>query len=341
MRNLRILFIGDPHLKINNFEQSINFLRWVEQVVQEKSPDLVVNLGDTFHNHAVLRSEILKEFKDHVLSITSTTPYWYVVGNHDQWKPKDNKYHALQVLDGIKDFTVFDKTVHFGPENALYEGITVVPYVQEFDDFPTDTGRLCITHNTFIGADYGFKREDCGIDSGKVNADFIISGHIHKRQSFGNVIYPGTPYAHNANDVDHTKGLLLFESASYRQEFIESPFPRWRSIEFEIEQNRPITSLHSLLLTELNSSDKWILRVTGPKAELSAYFKSKDYFELTKGKDVIIKANPTDAEKQNRVQIKASSEASIIEEYVNKVYSGGLDKPLIIQKAQEIVKNIQ
>jgi hypothetical protein len=29
----RILFIGDPHLKITNFEQSIAFLKWIEETV--------------------------------------------------------------------------------------------------------------------------------------------------------------------------------------------------------------------------------------------------------------------------------------------------------------------
>jgi DNA repair exonuclease SbcCD nuclease subunit len=341
---LNILFIGDPHLKINNFEQSINFLRWVEETVTNLRPniDLVCNLGDTFHNHAVLRSELVKEFKDHVENIISMgIPYWYVVGNHDQWKPKDNKYHALQVFDNIDDFTVFDKTVHFNSDNDPFKGITVVPYVQKFDDFPTETLGICITHNTFIGADYGFKREDCGINADKVAADVIISGHIHKRQEFGKVVYPGTPYAHSANDVDQTKGLLLFNTRTFQREFIESPFPKWRSLEYEICQNLPITALHTQLVTELDSVNKWILKVSGPKAELSAYFKSKKYFDLIQGKKVAVKTIPTDAEKQNRVQIKATKPEDIIEEYVQKVYNGGADKSMIIHKAQEILKNIQ
>lgn len=332
----RILFIGDPHLRINQFEQSVALLRWVEEVVDKYKPDIVCNLGDTFHNHAVLRSELLKEFKDHVETITATTPYWYVIGNHDQWKPKDSKYHALQVMDNIPNFTVFDKITNLPKQN-----ITIVPYIQKFEDFPLDATGLVIAHCTFIGADYGFKREDCGINADNSNADVIISGHIHKRQSFGRVIYPGTPYAHNATDVDQTKGLLLFDTATYEQTFLESPFPKWKGLEFEIDQNSPITTLHTMLDRELDSDNKWIIKVTGPKAELSAYFKSKKYFKLIKDKNVIVKTTPTDSEKQNRVQIKSSSANDIISEYMNKVYSGGADKSLIIHKAQQIIKDIQ
>ena len=105
----KILFIGDPHLKINNFEQSMSFLTWIEKVIDEVNPDIVCNLGDTFDTHAVVRSELISEFKMHVERITAKRPYWYVLGNHDQYKPKDAKYHALQCFN-INNFTIFDKT---------------------------------------------------------------------------------------------------------------------------------------------------------------------------------------------------------------------------------------
>jgi len=334
---MKILFIGDLHLRINHFEHGVNLLRWIESQVRLHKPDIVCNLGDTFHSHAVLRSEIIKEFKDHIyLSTLNGAKYWYVLGNHDQYKPRDAKYHALQVFKDLPNLTVFDKITELPQLN-----ITMVPYVQLYKDFPLHTNKICITHNTFVGADYGFKREDCGIDAGKVNADVIISGHVHKRQSFGNVIYPGTPCAHNATDVDQSKGLLLFDTATYKQTFIESPFPKWKSLQYEINQSLDIATLHTQLETELDSINKWILKVSGPKAELSAYFKSKKYFDLTTDKNVVVKATPIDSEKQNRIQIKASSTNEIISEYVQKVYSGGADKLLIIQKAQEIIKSLR
>ena len=328
----KILFIGDPHLRMSNFQQSIEFLRWVEKQVETHRPDIVCNLGDTFHDHAVVRSELLKEFQDHIRNcLFNSQRYWYILGNHDQYKPKDNKYHALQTFN-LHRLRIFDTVQDVG------DNITVVPYVQKFEDFPLNTNQICITHNTFIGADYGFKREDAGVNADKVSAEVIISGHIHKRQSFGKVIYPGTPFAHSASDVDQTKGLLLFDTATYEQTFIESPFPRWRQIEFEATQDNPISNLHELLKTELNEQDKWIVKVTGPKVEIAAYFKSKQYINLIKGKNVVTKAVPTDNNKQ-KVQIKATSIESIMNEYIDKVYDGSLDKQLILQKTLDIIGN--
>jgi DNA repair exonuclease SbcCD nuclease subunit len=332
---VKILFIGDPHLRINNFEQSIKFLRWVEEVVKEYDPDVVCNLGDTFHDHAVLRSELLSEFKQHVHNVTVyRRSYWYILGNHDQYKPKDSKYHALQTFN-IDGFTVFDKIKNINNE------ITVVPYVQEFEDFPNNTLPIVLTHNTFIGADYGFKREDCGINADKVNADIIISGHIHKRQSFGKVIYPGTPFAHSVSDVDQSKGLLLFDTDTYKQEFIESPFPKWRGLEYEVSSEFTMIDLHKDLENSINDTDKWIVKVTGPKAELAAYFKSKEYLDLIKGKNVVSKSIPIDSNKQNKVKIKSTSPSEIVSEYIQKVYDGGVDKQLIMHKIKQIMNDIQ
>lgn len=326
----KILFIGDLHLKINNFEQCINVLKWIEEMVDVYKPDIVCNLGDTFNDHSVLRSPILTEFKQHVERITLKCPYWYVLGNHDTFTPKDSKYHALQCFN-INNFTIFDKTTEL-------EGITIVPYVAKYEDFPLQTQAICITHNTFIGADYGFKREDCGVNADKVSADIIISGHIHRRQTFGKVNYPGTPFACSANDVDQTKGILLFNTENYEQIFIESPFMRWRSVEFEVTASNPIQNLHELLKVELNTADKWIVKASGPKVELTAYFKSKIFLDLIKDKKIVTKATPTDKNKQ-KVQIKATSIEDIMSEYVNKIYDGSLDKQLILRKINDIITN--
>jgi DNA repair exonuclease SbcCD nuclease subunit len=331
----KILFIGDPHLRINDFEQSVALLRWIESIAIEHKPDIVCNLGDTFHNHAVLRSEIMKEFKDHIDNIVSNDiTYWYVLGNHDQYKPKDNKYHALQSFVQHERFVIFDK-----PRTDILD-ITIVPYVQNFADFPLDTNKICITHNTFIGADYGFRREDCGIDADKVSADIIVSGHIHKRQTFGKVVYPGTPVAHNATDVDEIKGLLLFDTETLGQLFIQAPFPAWRSLEFQLGQQLSVDEMHTKISSSVDNTNKWIVKISGPKTELLSYFKSKKYNELVSKNNIVIKSNMIDSTKQSRVKIEASSPNSIVSDYVNKVYSGSIDKQLIIQKAQEIINNL-
>ncbi|NJO52546.1 MAG: hypothetical protein HC840_27650, partial [Leptolyngbyaceae cyanobacterium RM2_2_4] len=121
---MKVLFIGDPHLRINKFQMAKDFFDWIHRVIEEHQPNLVVNLGDTFHDHAVLRSELLEEFRIHVKKVTEKygKTYIYVLGNHDQYKPKDAKYHALQNFKNISDFLVIEETIN------LFD-MTFVPFL--------------------------------------------------------------------------------------------------------------------------------------------------------------------------------------------------------------------
>ena len=142
----KILLIGDPHLKITKFDLSKKFLNWLGQLIVDQRPDLVVNLGDTFDTHAVLRSEVMTEFMNHVNSVLTVCPYVYLVGNHDQYKPNDSRYHALSHLKNkIPGFTIVDEVMNIND-------ITYVPYMHNPDLFPKITKPICIAHQTFKGA---------------------------------------------------------------------------------------------------------------------------------------------------------------------------------------------
>ena len=297
---------------------------------------MVFNLGDTFHDHAVLRSELLEEFRQHVLRVTKSLgkPYYYVLGNHDQYKPKDAKYHALQNFDGIHNFVVVD-SVH----NDL-DGITIVPFLADHGEFPLETQPICIAHQTFIGADYGYMRESAGVDAGKVTANIIISGHIHKKQEFGKVIYPGIPYAQNANDVDQSKAILLFDTKTYEKTWIPSPFPLWRSITYVVAPDNPIDGLYGILEAEVNDKDHWILKIEGPKAEVTSFINSKKFINFQKNKSIMPRPEFTDKEKR-AISIDAQSTEVILQEFVKKVYDGSIDKSVLTDKLMQIFDNVK
>lgn len=327
---MKVLFIGDPHLRINRFQLAKELLDWIVEMVKIHKPDLVVNLGDTFHDHAVLRSELLEEFRRHIITITSdlNTEYVYVLGNHDQYKPKDATYHALQNFTRIPKLIIIDK-----PQD-IYD-MTFVPYLPDHDVFPKQTKPICVAHQTFIGADYGFMREDVGVNADAVSAEVIISGHIHKKQEFGKVTYPGVPYAQNANDVDQHKAILLFDTNTFSKQWIDSPFPVWRSVELTLDQESDAKALAAKLVTKLNDRDHFLLNVYGPRAEINGFLKSKDYSAAVKGKSILPRPFPTDKEKQ-QVTIVANSPDQVLSSFVQSVYNGSIEKDRLLKKLNDI-----
>jgi DNA repair exonuclease SbcCD nuclease subunit len=330
---MKILLIGDPHLKISKFDLSCRFLAWIGETVKSVSPDMVVNLGDTFDTHAILRSEVLGEFYKHVKQIVEICPYYYVIGNHDMFKPNDSKYHALQSFE-VNGFTIVSNRLDVGD-------ITFVPYIHDIKEFPVNTNKICVAHQTFVGADYGFYRPDIGVDADVVSADIIISGHIHKRQMFGKVIYPGTPFAQNADDVDQDKGVMLFDTDTYKYSFIDSPFPKWRSLEYEVSSDLSFDKIHEDIIRETNIVDNWIISITAPRAELSAYANSKQVSNLRQKVQIRFKFHYNDKQKVDRVKIKSSKVSDVVSEYIDKVYQGSIDKSIIKSKALEILTKVK
>lgn len=326
---MKLLFIGDPHLKITRFDLAMRFLQWVDKVIMDVSPDLVINLGDTFDTHSVVRSEILSEFNEHKENVLMVCPYTYVLGNHDMYKPNSSKYHALQTMKRRAGFKIIDAPTVDGD-------ITYVPYIHEFKDFPQIETAICVAHQTFVGCDYGYYRPDVGVDADKLNAEIIISGHIHKRQMFGKVIYPGTPFAQSMSDINQAKGVMLFDTDTYKYSFIESPLPKWKGMKLEINSDVSAKDIHDYVLTNITEEDHWVLDITGPKAELVAYIDSDDMSEVRQRVDLRIRANYTDNNKE-KVIIRASSIEEILGQYVDKVYDGALDKGIIKDKALEIL----
>ncbi len=333
---MTILFIGDPHLKITRFDLAVQFLKWATEVAVRLKPDAVVNLGDTFDTHAVVRSELQQEFREHVEGITSSNiKYYYILGNHDFYKPTSGKYHALQAFKGFdSNFIVVDKRLDF-------DNITMVPHIPNFRDFPLNTREICIAHQTFIGADYGYIRPDVGVDADDVKAEIIVSGHIHMRQEFGKVIYPGTPYSQSADDIDQIKGLLLFDTETYKRKFIQSPLPMWRGLRFELDPTQElIGQVHQQIAQSINKKDHWTIEITGPKAEIIAYRDSKEYAALVDGCDVKFTPHFVDNEKR-MVKIEAVSMEQIVGEWANKVYQGTVDKGTVVSKATEILNKVR
>jgi len=336
---MKVLFCGDKHLKINRFDLAKQCLSWLNSTIENHKPDLYVCLGDDLDTHAVIRSEILTELRyhfDYVLSLG--IPIVYVVGNHDCSRPNDMKYHALQSMIGLNpNLHIIDK-----PQDL--KGMTFVPYIHQPEDFPKQSLPICVAHQTFKGADYGDITTKDGVDAVSiVGADIVISGHIHKRQRLdtggAEVIYIGSPFSQSSSDVNQVKGVSIINTETYAEEFIVCPLPMWKGVRFELSPTFNAEEMHEELMETLNDKDHWVVEITGPKAEVIGYLGSKKGKSITIGRDVKIKTIFTDKEKR-QIRIEALSLQHIVSEYIDKVYSGAIDKELLKLTASDVLKSL-
>jgi DNA repair exonuclease SbcCD nuclease subunit len=256
---------------------------------------------------------VLCEFTNHLQRIKS--PYYLLLGNHDQYKPNDSKYHALVSYKWNMDHVrVIDSPIH---ENNMF----FIPYINSPEEWPQMSefkdNELVITHNTFVGAYVNQYKMTEGIAQDQSPADVnIISGHIHKRQILNNVLYVGTPFATSANDVGEEKGVYILNTETSDLQFIRSPFPEWHRIDFDIES--------MVLATEISKYrdiDVIVLYIVGSKSQINSFLSSKELKDMQKTRKIQIKSTITDSYKTD---IKISSSLSLedmIKNYIKTKYN--------------------
>lgn len=327
----RILFIGDPHIRHTHLNDGVALLKWIEQVAEEQKPDLIVNLGDTFDSHAVIRSEVLSEVAKHLVRLSSLKiPIIMLLGNHDFYKPTSRQYHALEVLRFIPGVTVVDKF-------STIDNIAYVPYLAVGEIWPESDAKIAVTHNTFIGADYGFKIADDGIDVTSVGNEIVISGHIHKSQILApknskgaSIVYPGAPMAFSASDADQDKSLSIFNVDTNDIEIFPSPFPTWKTLEFHVGDGELI----------LDPFHRWTVKLIGPRSEVKAFISSDHISDIKKNVHVTFRAIYTDSVKENKISISAPTLSMMTDQYIDKVYSGALNKVNLKKIIKRYVESI-
>lgn len=297
---MKILYLGDPHVQVSNEEESDNLMSFMVDVSIKHSPDMIVILGDLFHNFAVVRTEILEFWKQWLDTFSESQKLIVMVGNHDLANSGNDAYksHALSTLQLMKkkNLSIVD--------NAQVHGVFgFVPYMHDQEKFlevanglKNYGAKILIIHQDINGSQYesGMYAPN-GVDPTKLDYPLIIGGHIHKRQRFGKVILPGTARWLTSSDSNEPKGLWLVEHADdtgliLKEEFIDTssvckPIYHMTYKEGEVE---PVIPNNARVTLEMIGTSAWIDKEKHKfkgKAQLrSRYTDTKKTIERKAGK---------------------------------------------------------
>ncbi len=322
------LVIGDPHLKVANYAMAVRFIDWLKEVIIQYKPDVVVNLGDTFHTHNVIRSEIMAMIDDHLrwMQTNYWGTYFILVGNHDMAHHKTPEIHAwLPYKNAHSKVIIVDQPLH------TVGDVSYLPYIDSHDEFENhlnvamNQSNLIFCHQTFRGANFGFVTTKEGAVVPENYDGQIVSGHIHKGQDLGCVWYPGTPFAQEASDHNEVKGIYLYDQDSGERTFIESPLPQWVT-----SKATPVNFAE--VISRMAKTNKNHLVIEGPGPEISAIVDSKQFKDLKKEYGFSVKKSSTSADKSTKSLKKVSTVEDAVVEYVDRIYEGAVDKAQLKSK---------
>lgn len=216
----KILFIGDPHFKINNNDVTDIFiekcLNAIDDLITKNNKDecLCVLGGDILDTHERLHQTPYNKALDFITKIKSKLKCIIIVGNHDYENNQQfltNK-HWMNPLKYWDNVIIVDKVINI--DNFVF-----VPYVpvgkfmkalETLDNFDWRTSKCIFAHQEFKGCKLNNVTVSEHGDKWPLHYPLIISGHIHKyHQPQKNIIYPGSVIQHNFGE-ENNNNIILF-----------------------------------------------------------------------------------------------------------------------------------
>lgn len=268
---MKILRLGDPHTKIGNLEESENLLHFVLDQAIRRQVDRIEILGDLFHSHAVIRLEVLDFWTNWLGTLSEVFETVVLVGNHDTNMNINENLNALSVFDKLKkkNLKIVESTTVLKPFAYMAYERSNEKFVKNANYLADEFGAtVLVCHQTLQGSRYenGFYAPD-GVDSSLISPKYskIISGHIHSKQEFGRVIYPGTAKWDTASDANLPKGITIFNHDDVTGEILNVEFLSTEEICTPIREyvwkegeEEPIISEKARNSVRLIGSSEWI-----------------------------------------------------------------------------------
>jgi hypothetical protein len=278
---MKLLLIGDPHIKTENLDDIDILLNELKRILSTSTYDAVVVLGDVMHYHERLFTPALNKSLYFIDTLRKFAFTYVLVGNHDAinnsiFLTDQHWMNALKSWDNVKIVDTVVTTPDFMlcpyvPPGRLIEALETVENKEEWR-----SKRLIIAHQEIRGCKMGAIVSTEG-DEWKDEYPYLISGHIHDNQHVGEkVYYPGTPLQHAFGDSD-TRVVCQIDWEDDKEEitFTDLPLnvPQKQIAKATIQTIKSICVKHS-------NHNKLKIKLDATPVEFSAFKQTKEYKEL-------------------------------------------------------------
>jgi DNA repair exonuclease SbcCD nuclease subunit len=271
----RIFLLSDLHFGVransiewlNNQESFFRnfYIPYLKENVKEG--DILFILGDWFDNRQLLDILVMNTSIDIIIDLSEILPVYFLTGNHDIYKKYDTDVNSIVAFRYIPNVTIYEKPTIISNGTST---ILILPWIgnkeMEENYVRANKSQYIFTHANISGFKYDNGKDIKSLyatDFSKFkNIKKLFSGHIHKRQEIGNLIYIGSPYHTKRSDISNEKGLYLFEPDNNVYSFVPNAYsPIYQRILLENILELSLTDTIKLLnnnYTDIIVPDKYI-----------------------------------------------------------------------------------
>lgn len=304
---MKILFIGDPHIKTDNHEEIDILMLELKKICESNQFNHIIIGGDLMHYHERIFTQALNKSLEFVTFLSIFAPVHILVGNHDMINNQQflTSNHWLNVFSHYKNVKIVEKPIVLMEKEKTGSTFTFLmcPYVypgrfiEAIETVSKDwkTYNVIFAHQEFKGCKMGAIVSKDG-DEWNENFPQIISGHIHDNQTpQKNIYYPGSPLQHAFGDTDKRVICIIDEKGVITN--IDLDVPKKTIIK------KTVSDISKVNIKDLNSHLK--IKLTATPEEFKAFKQTQQYKEcIEKGVKIQLDVKP----------IKSEEPSSIIEQ---------------------------
>jgi len=194
----------------------LNFVEWFcEQVKNDPTIDHIMFLGDWFETRSAIDQETINySQKAFDLLEALEMPIYMLVGNHDLYRKFSRDINSSNIFKEYNNLIIIQEP-EVRPE--LHDSfLTPFLFSHEFEEvvkyskYKTWFGHLEL-NDFYITGYYNVKMEHGADPKLFKDVDRIFTGHYHRRQSYNNIHYIGSPFGFDFSDIDDfDKGMATF-----------------------------------------------------------------------------------------------------------------------------------
>jgi DNA repair exonuclease SbcCD nuclease subunit len=261
-----IAITADIHLGLTGrLNDTIYALKTIRSYCQIANIDIVLILGDLFHDRKYLEIDVLNKATEFFNECRELKQTWIVFpGNHDMYLRHSWKCNSLDpindklvVINEIKELVIDGRHFHILPymtKESTYRKVL------ELLSQKADAETILLTHIGINGATYN----TCFTQASNSSITFndtpyrkIFTGHYHNRQSIGDrVYYPGSPipFKHDEGGIPH--GFLVLDTDTLEQKFVNIQKAGQKFFPSEA----PPPNFYTIIHTDVNSTSEEVIK---------------------------------------------------------------------------------
>ena len=230
-----------------------DFVDWFIQEAQKQGCETAIFLGDWHNNRNTINLITLDSSLRCLEKLGAAfEQFFWFPGNHDLFYKDKRDVHSSAFGRHIPGVTVVDSI-------TTIDNVTLVPWLigDEWKTMKNVKSKYVFGHfelpKFYMNAMVQMPDHDELHAEDFTGPDYIFSGHFHKRQQSGKVIYIGNTFPHSFSDTwDDDRGMMVLEWAG-EPKFINWPdCPKYRTVKLSDLIDKKDTILKNKMHLKVN-----------------------------------------------------------------------------------------